>query len=84
MLTNWTPDSWRKFPVVQVPDYTDAQKLGVVEKRLAGFPPLVFAGEASRPESRERKPGQALTLCNRFGSDCRRNTLLHFIKIILS
>ena len=44
MLTNWTPDSWRKFPVVQVPDYADAGKLAVVEKRLAGFPPLVFAG----------------------------------------
>ncbi len=35
MLTNWTPDSWRKFPVVQVPDYADAGKLAVVEKRLA-------------------------------------------------
>jgi 3-deoxy-D-arabino-heptulosonate 7-phosphate (DAHP) synthase class II len=30
MLTNWTPDSWRKFPVVQVPDYADTAKLAVV------------------------------------------------------
>ena len=48
MLTNWTPDSWRSFPVVQVPVYDDQAKLAVVEKRLAGFPPLVFAGEARK------------------------------------
>ncbi|MCX7348203.1 MAG: hypothetical protein NTZ54_01315, partial [Alphaproteobacteria bacterium] len=27
MTTNWTPDSWRNFPVVQVPDYGDQAKL---------------------------------------------------------
>ena len=48
MKPTWTPDSWRKFPVVQVPDYANQEKLGVVEKRLAGFPPLVFAGEARK------------------------------------
>lgn len=46
MKTAWTPDSWRKFPVVQMPDYADKDKLNTVEGRLAGFPPLVFAGEA--------------------------------------
>ena len=48
MLTNWTPESWRKFPIVQVPDYADKAKLASVEKTLAGFPPLVFAGEARK------------------------------------
>ena len=48
MLSNWTPDSWRKFPIVQVPDYEDAKKLAATEARLAGFPPLVFAGEARK------------------------------------
>ena len=48
MATNWTPDSWRHFPVVQVPDYDDKAKLDLTEKRLAGFPPLVFAGEARK------------------------------------
>jgi 3-deoxy-7-phosphoheptulonate synthase len=42
----WTPDSWRAKPVVQVPDYPDLQALEEVEKQLATFPPLVFAGEA--------------------------------------
>src|SRR3989304_2560583 len=42
----WTPDSWRKKAIVQVPDYPDPQALAEVEKQLASFPPLVFAGEA--------------------------------------
>ena len=48
MATTWTPDSWRNFPVVQVPDFEDKAKLEQTEKRLAGFPPLVFAGEARK------------------------------------
>ena len=46
MQQRWTPDSWRGKPIVQVPDYPDAQALADVEKQLATFPPLVFAGEA--------------------------------------
>jgi 3-deoxy-7-phosphoheptulonate synthase len=44
----WSPDSWRKKPIVQVPEYPDMAKLAQVEKRLESFPPLVFAGEARR------------------------------------
>ncbi len=46
MATTWSPDSWRKLPIVQVPDYPDQSVLADVESRLATFPPLVFAGEA--------------------------------------
>ncbi len=48
MTRPWSPDSWRSLPVVQVPDYRDKHKLAEVEARLAGFPPLVFAGEARK------------------------------------
>src|SRR6201997_1289853 len=46
MSERWSPDSWRSKPVVQIPDYPDAQALADVEAQLATFPPLVFAGEA--------------------------------------
>lgn len=46
MSERWTPDSWRKKPVLQVPEYPDANALTEVEAQLASFPPLVFAGEA--------------------------------------
>jgi 3-deoxy-7-phosphoheptulonate synthase len=46
MSERWTPESWRKRPIVQVPEYPDAKSLAEVERQLATFPPLVFAGEA--------------------------------------
>ena len=46
MKEKWTLNSWRNFPIKQVPAYEDAEALQSVEERLAGFPPLVFAGEA--------------------------------------
>ena len=45
-MATWSPESWRSFPIVQVPDYPDAAALKDVEGRLVTFPPLVFAGEA--------------------------------------
>ncbi len=46
--TNWTPDLWRAHTAAQMPVYPDADRLAAVETRLAGLPPLVFAGEARR------------------------------------
>jgi len=48
MSERWTPSSWRNKPVAQVPFYPDAAALEAVESQLAGFPPLVFAGEARK------------------------------------
>jgi len=42
----WTPESWRKKPALQMPEYPDPAALADVERQLATFPPLVFAGEA--------------------------------------
>src|SRR3979411_1430421 len=46
MPERWTRDSWRKRPVLQVPEYPDQAALEAVEKQIASFPPLVLAGEA--------------------------------------
>ena len=46
MAERWTPESWRKKPALQMPDYPDKSALAEVERQLATFPPLVFAGEA--------------------------------------
>ncbi len=45
---NWSPSSWRGKPIEQSPVYPDAAALADVERQLAGFPPLVFAGEARK------------------------------------
>jgi 3-deoxy-7-phosphoheptulonate synthase len=44
----WSPDSWRSKPVEQAPAFPDAAALAEVERTLAGYPPLVFAGEARK------------------------------------
>jgi 3-deoxy-7-phosphoheptulonate synthase len=44
----WTPHTWRQKPIRQAPTYPDQAALETAEKRLATYPPLVFAGEARR------------------------------------
>jgi len=44
-MTQWQPDSWRNFPILQQPSYSDAAKLKEVEQQIHGYPPLVFAAE---------------------------------------
>ena len=46
MPQRWAPDSWRSRPAKQLPEYPDPAALARVERQLATFPPLVFAGEA--------------------------------------
>jgi len=43
---NWSPNSWREFPIKQQPTYPDQEELIAVEAELSGYPPLIFAGEA--------------------------------------
>ena len=44
----WSVDSWRSKPIKQAPFYADESALNEVERTLAGYPPLVFAGEARK------------------------------------
>ncbi|WP_343264890.1 MULTISPECIES: class II 3-deoxy-7-phosphoheptulonate synthase [Kordiimonas] len=46
MMSEWSPESWKTRPIIQVPDYPDKKVLQEVETELASYPPLVFAGEA--------------------------------------
>ncbi len=69
MTANWTPESWRSKPIIQQPVYADVQALAQVEQTLAGYPPLVFAGEARelRKQFAEVTQGRAFLLQ---GGDC--------------
>ena len=55
-MSEWQKSSWRSKPRVQMPDYTDADRLNAVEAQLSKYPPLVFAGEA---RSLKKKLGAA-------------------------
>ncbi len=51
-MNNWSPSSWRNFPIKQQPTYKDLEKLKKVEDELASYPPLIFAGEARSLKSK--------------------------------
>jgi 3-deoxy-7-phosphoheptulonate synthase len=76
MKSNWTPQSWRNFPVLQVPDYPDLAKLGATEARLAGFPPLVFAGEARKLKRKLAKVAEGKGFLLQ-GGDCAESFAEH-------
>lgn len=65
----WTKDSWRGLNILQQPIYEDQTKLKEIEAKLASLPPLVFAGEARRLQSRLAQvcEGKAFLLQ---GGDC--------------
>ena len=76
MATAWTPESWRGKPVVQMPEFPDLARLAQVEKTLAGYPPLVFAGEARKLKRKLARvaEGRAFLLQ---GGDCAESFAEH-------
>jgi 3-deoxy-7-phosphoheptulonate synthase len=69
MTAQWTRDSWRAKPIRQAPDYPDPQALSDVERVLANYPPLVFAGEARRLKEQLRKVAEGGAFLLQ-GGDC--------------
>ena len=76
MAERWTPESWRKKPALQMPEYPDRAVLAEVERQLASFPPLVFAGEARnlKKELARVAAGDAFLLQ---GGDCAESFAEH-------
>lgn len=76
MATAWTPESWRKLPVTQVPEYDDRAKLAAVEATLKGYPPLVFAGEARKLKRKLAKVSEGKGFLLQ-GGDCAESFAEH-------
>jgi 3-deoxy-7-phosphoheptulonate synthase len=75
-MDRWSPDSWRKKPVAQMPAYADQAALSDVERTLAGFPPLVFAGEARKLKRALAKVGAGEAFLLQ-GGDCAESFVEH-------
>ena len=76
MTKDWSKDSWRSKPILQVPEYDDLDQLKKVESRLTSYPPLVFAGAARRLKENLAKVsrGEAFLLQ---GGDCAESFAEH-------
>jgi 3-deoxy-7-phosphoheptulonate synthase len=89
MATNWTPESWRNYEARQLPEYRDAAALRAAERELAGYPPLVFAGEAREltAELAQVAAGKAFLLqggdCAESFAEFHANTIRDTFRVIL-
>ena len=75
-MVDWSVNSWRNFPIRQVPEYSDKDNVVTVEKELSLIPPLVFAEEARRLRKRmaDVAEGKAFLLQ---GGDCAESFAEH-------
>jgi len=86
---NWTPSSWRDFPIKQQPTYEDQEALKNVEAELGSYPPLIFAGEARTLKAELAKVGRGEAFLLQ-GGDCAESfadfntpNIKNFFKLML-
>ena len=67
MANVWKKTGWRDFPRIQMPEYENKETLAKVERELASYPPLVFAGEVRNLKARlaEVSKGRVVPLARR-------------------
>lgn len=67
--STWSPESWRKYPIKQPPNYPNEAKVDEAVKKLEKCSPLVFAGEVRtlQEELAKASLGQGFLL---MGGDC--------------
>lgn len=65
----WKPDSWRKLPIKQQPEYTDVAQLKNIEAQLGALPGLVAPSEARELKSQLAKVAQGKAFLLQ-GGDC--------------
>jgi 3-deoxy-7-phosphoheptulonate synthase len=86
---NWTPSSWREFPIKQQPTYEDQDALKHVESELSSYPPLIFAGEARTLKAQLAQVGRGEAFLLQ-GGDCAESfadfntpNIKNFFKLML-
>jgi 3-deoxy-7-phosphoheptulonate synthase len=85
----WTPDSWRRLPALQQPEYPDPTKLEQVLHELSTLPPLVTSWEILelRSQLAEAAAGRRFVLqggdCAERFVDCRPDRITNALKVLL-
>lgn len=88
-MTDWHPQSWRDFPILQQPQYPDAPALQRASAELSERPPLVTAGEISalRQELAAASRGECFVLqggdCAESFSECRQDIIANRLRVLL-
>ncbi|HEX6983360.1 MAG TPA: 3-deoxy-7-phosphoheptulonate synthase class II [Balneolaceae bacterium] len=86
---NWTPLSWKNFPVKQLPDYPDKAELEAVYEELRNNPPLITSWEVEALKSKlaDVSAGKSFLLqggdCAESFADCKSPKIVNLLKVLL-
>lgn len=85
----WTPQSWRSFPIKQMPEYPDKKGLETAYNQLKDYPPLVSSWEIEELKSKLAKAarGESFLLqggdCAETFADCNSPHIVKLLKVLL-
>lgn len=86
---NWSPDSWKDYPVKQLPEYPDQQALQQAFSELGELPPLITSWEvrALKRKLADVAAGQGFLLqggdCAEIFADCKSPKIVNLLKVLL-
>lgn len=86
---NWSPESWKDFPVKQLPKYPDQQALDQAFHELSELPPLITSWEvrALKRKLADVAAGKGFLLqggdCAETFADCKSPKIVNLLKVLL-
>ncbi len=88
-MSKWTKSSWRKYPVLQQPNWPDTNRLEEILTTISTLPPLVFAGEIRdlKEQLAQASRGEAFLLqggdCSEEFARCTAPNIRETLKVLL-
>ncbi len=85
----WTPQSWKDYPIKQLPDYPDTDELNEVYEELSQLPPLITSWEieALKDKLAEASAGKRFLIqggdCAEKFEDCKPDKIVNLLKVLL-
>lgn len=86
---NWSPDSWKNYPVKQLPTYPDQRELAQAVEELRNLPPLITSWEvrALKQKLADVAAGEGFLLqggdCAETFADCNSPKIVNLLKVLL-
>ncbi|MDZ7717048.1 MAG: 3-deoxy-7-phosphoheptulonate synthase class II [Balneolaceae bacterium] len=86
---DWSPVSWKNFPIKQMPEYPSQEELDKVYKELRTYPPLITSWEveALKKKLADVAAGKSFLLqggdCAESFADCKAPKIVNLLKVLL-
>ena len=86
---DWSPVSWKDYPVKQLPEYPDQQELDEAFEQLSQYPPLITSWEvkALKKKLADVAAGKSFLLqggdCAESFAECKSPKIVNLLKVLL-